>query len=666
MTDRFSFVASLPLTDAQDAAVELKRATGLGAVAAMVSANIQGTNIGECELDPLWAAAQAQAMPIIVHPVLVEAAPRAARFGLTQIAQYTFDTTLGVGSLIFSGVLDRFPTLSLILSHGGGAFPYLLGRFDVMHARMDRAGQGDVAQKAPSAYAGRIGYDTILHAPKALRFLADAVGIGQLALGTDEAFPPADRDPMASLKQAGFSAAEIGLDCGCQSAPAVPEVGLIWASFKSQRCKGTSMDVDLQNVFARIDRDELIKVALDLGNIDSPTGREGPVADYVQDWLRREGFDARKVGLYPDRPNVLATLPGSGNGRSLCFNSHMDTAVHHEEWWATRNASDPIFHSAWREDDMLVGNGIVNDKGPMATWLMAAKAIKDSGVKLKGDLVLMAVVGEIGVEPVDEFQPPEYIAKEAGTRYAITHGGVADYALVAEGTDFGIVGVEAGKAFFKITVFGNDYPIYTPYIPRPSTIENNPNAIVRMTKLIQRIEEWALEYENKYRYECAGGIVQPKINIGAIRGGVPWKITKTVQQCAIYLDVRITPVQEPLDIREELRRPHQRCRARPAKSSSMPIGPASRPTRKKPSRSGARSHGPTARSWARSRTRLRCPASSMWRDVNCFNEMRIPSLTYGPGVSSGGGKYAMKIENMILGTKLYAQTAIELCSQERS
>jgi hypothetical protein len=59
------------------------------------------------------------------------------------------------------------------------------------------------------------------------------------------------------------------------------------------------------------------------------------------------------------------------------------------------------------------------------------------------------------------------------------------------------------------------------------------------------------------------------------------------------------------------------------------------------------------------------PASSMWRDINVFNEMRIPSLTYGPGVSSGGGRYAMKIENMILGTKLYAQTAVNLCNQDR-
>ena len=52
-----------------------------------------------------------------------------------------------------TGVLDRFPNLRLVLSHGGGAYPYLAGRFDIMHRRMDRAAQGDVAAQMPSAYA---------------------------------------------------------------------------------------------------------------------------------------------------------------------------------------------------------------------------------------------------------------------------------------------------------------------------------------------------------------------------------------------------------------------------------------------------------------------------------------------------------------------------------
>jgi aminocarboxymuconate-semialdehyde decarboxylase len=148
-------------------------------------------------------------MPVLIHPVLVGLAPRAAKFGLTQIVQYTFDTTLGVGSLLLSGVLDRFPRLKLVLSHGGGAYPYLAGRFDIMHRRMDRAAQGDVAQQEPSAYGSRMFFDSIVHAPKPLRFLVDLVGDENIVLGTDYSFPPADMEPLASLRTAGLSAAQV-------------------------------------------------------------------------------------------------------------------------------------------------------------------------------------------------------------------------------------------------------------------------------------------------------------------------------------------------------------------------------------------------------------------------------------------------------------------------
>lgn len=72
----------------------------------------------------------------------------------------------------------------------------------------------------------------------------------------------------------------------------------------------------------------------------------------------------------------------------------------------------------------------------------------------------------------------------------------------------------------------------------------------------------------------------PKVNIGAIRGGVPWKITKTVQQCAIYVDVRITPVQEPLDVRDELRRLMDDG-GLAGEVELYVFRPASKPTRKK-------------------------------------------------------------------------------------
>jgi aminocarboxymuconate-semialdehyde decarboxylase len=206
---QFSWIASVPMPGAEAAAAALDRAVGRGAVGAIVAANVEGVNLGEVSLDAFWAKAQALDVPILVHPVMSTPAPRAAKFALAQIAQYTFDTTLGVGSLLFSGVLDRFPGLTLVLSHGGGAFPYLMGRFDLMHERMDRVAQGDAAAEPPSAYADRMAYDTIVHAPKPLRFLADAVGLDRLVLGTDYSFPPADLDPLASLGAAGFSAADI-------------------------------------------------------------------------------------------------------------------------------------------------------------------------------------------------------------------------------------------------------------------------------------------------------------------------------------------------------------------------------------------------------------------------------------------------------------------------
>jgi len=205
----FSMLGSLPLGHPDDAAAELDYVVRqLGAVGGVVAANVEGVNLGELPLDPVWQAAVELNVPIFIHPVQAQPNARTARFALSQIAQYTFDTTLCVGSLIFSGVMDRFPTLRLLLSHGGGTFPYLTGRFDVMHARMDRAGQSDVAQHQPSDYLRRFWYDSIVHDPAILRWLAERVSVERVVLGSDDSFPPADRDPVATVRQAGFTDAE--------------------------------------------------------------------------------------------------------------------------------------------------------------------------------------------------------------------------------------------------------------------------------------------------------------------------------------------------------------------------------------------------------------------------------------------------------------------------
>jgi len=203
---KFALFASVPLPDAAAAAREAEFAMKqLGAAGLVIASNVEGVNLGELDLDEFWHAAVVLDAPVFIHPVQAMPTPRTAKFALVQIAQYTFDTTLCVGSLIFSGVLDRFPGLRVVLARGGGAFPYLLGRFACMHARMDRAAQGDVAAAMPSAYVRRFHYDTILHNPMHLRWLAEAVSVERLVLGSDYSFPPADLDPVGTVRNAGFS-----------------------------------------------------------------------------------------------------------------------------------------------------------------------------------------------------------------------------------------------------------------------------------------------------------------------------------------------------------------------------------------------------------------------------------------------------------------------------
>lgn len=207
--DRLSWMASGALPDAAGAARELERSVRQGAVGAIVAANIEGTNLGEAVLDEYWASCEELDVPVFVHPALPQAPPRTGKFGLNQICAYTMDTTLAVGSMIMSGTLDRFSRLRLLLAHGGGSLPYLIGRFDRVHEAMDRRQTGNEAASRPSAYLHRFLYDSLLHEPEALRFLQTLVGTERILLGGDAPFPPGDPDPLGSLEKAGLEARAI-------------------------------------------------------------------------------------------------------------------------------------------------------------------------------------------------------------------------------------------------------------------------------------------------------------------------------------------------------------------------------------------------------------------------------------------------------------------------
>ena len=234
--------------------------------------------------------------------------------------------------------------------------------------------------------------------------------------------------------------------------------------------------------------------------------------------------------MFADRANVVGRLRGSGGGNAVIFNAHMDVAWGPEERRWMHDPDNPIYTSAWREGDTLVGNGLINDKGPLACTLIAAKAVAAAGAPLAGDLIVTGVCGEIGQEPVDEFTSPGYLSKEVGARYLITHGVIGDYAVVAEATSFGVTWVEAGKAFFKVTVLGGSSR-YTPYVTHPERLAEHGNALVRVVPVIEALTDWGRRYEVAHEYRFAGGRCVPKVNIGAIRGGQPFLSIVSAERC---------------------------------------------------------------------------------------------------------------------------------------
>lgn len=129
----------------------------------------------------------------------------------------------------------------------------------------------------------------------------------------------------------------------------------------------TGREEALAKIFTLIHREELTRLAMDLVNIPSPTGREGKVAEFIIEWLLYNNLEARLQEIEEGRLNAIGRLRGSGKGLSLTFNAHLDTA------FSGVAADLPILGeiqasdqpSAYLVEDRIYGQGIVNDKGPL-------------------------------------------------------------------------------------------------------------------------------------------------------------------------------------------------------------------------------------------------------------------------------------------------------------
>jgi acetylornithine deacetylase/succinyl-diaminopimelate desuccinylase-like protein len=415
---------------------------------------------------------------------------------------------------------------------------------------------------------------------------------------------------------------------------------------------------------ARIDADELAELAVELGNVYSPAGREQPAAAYVYDWLEGHGFAPRKIGMFDDRTNVVGKLEGSGGGISLAFNAHLDTLVDRDDPWVFADSSADVLTRAWRDGEGRVwGMPVVKCKGPMACWMIACKALKEAGAELRGDVLLTHVCGQLELEPVDELQGPSHHSHDLGTRYAIAHGAVADFALVAETTNFEAGLIEAGKAWYKITLTAGP-STYTPFMPARASPAASRNAIVHMARFVEAFEDWAADYTRRHTVEYEEGTMVPQAVVTSVRAGSPHKLGRSPERCSAYVDVRLNLETSPLAVRDELR----------ALADSLGVHAE---VEQYSYRRGARARGfgPLYDALAGAHEaelgrpltkQTESPTISMWRDTTPFNEAGIPAIAYGPGDNAATRKGYLTTQEMVAAARIFARVALALCSRARN
>lgn len=287
-----------------------------------------------------------------------------------------------------------------------------------------------------------------------------------------------------------------------------------------------------------IDRERLVKLVMDLVNIPSPTGEEEEVARLLHGILGDAGFDAVLQPIGDSRYNAIGRMQGQGGGKSLMFNGHLDTSFGPEQ--AHRGLGYQC-KATLVDDEWIYGMGSFNMKSAMGTYIVATEAIRKAGIKLAGDVVIAGVAGEIEKAPVDDFEGRQYQGYGVGTKYAITHGAVADFCILGEPTNMMLIPRHCGTTWLRITVPGR--LIHTAWS------DADANAINKARKILNAIHDWMPDYCQRNRV----GDFQPRVNVSAIEGGWPWRGARTPDNCRIYMDVRTLPEALPVQAYNEVR-----------------------------------------------------------------------------------------------------------------
>jgi acetylornithine deacetylase len=284
----------------------------------------------------------------------------------------------------------------------------------------------------------------------------------------------------------------------------------------------------ISRINAEVREEEIVAMASDVINIPSPTGEELHMAEYMQSALQQLGLNVTWQEVEEGRANVVGRWTGSGGGKNLMFNGHMDTSNTGQEEFLTGIGYKP---NAVIKDGMIYGLGIYNMKGALVCYTHAVTALQRAGVRLQGDVILAAVAGEIEKTQWKEFRGREYRGYGVGTHYLVNHGVLPDVCILGEPTDMQIILEHYGSLWVRISVTG--MYVHTAFAAGRA----ERNSIRRLYDVLGVVLKWMKGWEQKNTYRGHKGVA----NLGCIRGGQPWRVSRTPERAELFLDLRVPP-----------------------------------------------------------------------------------------------------------------------------
>jgi len=198
---KFIGIGTVPLQDVSLAIKEMERCVvELKMPGLEIGTNVNGKNLGEETFTPFFEAAEKLNCALFVHPWEMMGEEQTQKYWLPWLVGMPAETTRAICSIIFGGVLEKFPKLRIAFAHGGGSFPYTLGRIEHgFNVRPDLVAIDNPV--APSKYLGKFWVDSLVHDPNVLHFLLNVMGVDKICLGSDYPFPLGEYVPGELIEQ---------------------------------------------------------------------------------------------------------------------------------------------------------------------------------------------------------------------------------------------------------------------------------------------------------------------------------------------------------------------------------------------------------------------------------------------------------------------------------